>query len=118
MFSTVQDWSNITDRESISKYLPFRDFETNTGIFATNDDGFGILVECSPLMGVDKNVESAISSALSILPDNTAIQIMLLASPNVTGIVDNWHVQKQRAFDDPLCHDIAYSYKQFLESKI
>ena len=32
MFSTVQDWSNITDRESISKYLPFRDFETNTGI--------------------------------------------------------------------------------------
>jgi len=43
MFSTVQDWSNITDRESISKYLPFRDFETNTGIFATNDDGFGIL---------------------------------------------------------------------------
>jgi len=118
MFSTVQDWSNITDRESISKYLPFRDFETNTGIFATNDDGFGILVECSPLMGVDKNVESAISSALSILPDNTAIQIMLLASPNVTGIVDNWHIQKQRAFDDPLCHDIAYSYKQFLESKI
>ena len=32
--------------------------------------------------------------------------------------MDNWHVQKQRAFDDPLCHDIAYSYKQFLESKI
>ena len=52
------------------------------------------------------------------ISDNTAIQIMLLASPNVTGIVDNWHVQKQRAFDDPLCHDIAYSYKQFLESKI
>ena len=47
MFATVQDWSSITDRESISKYLPFRDFETNTGIFATNDDGFGILVECS-----------------------------------------------------------------------
>lgn len=32
---------------------------------------------------------------------------MLLASPNVTSIVDNWHVQKQRTFIDPVCHDIT-----------
>lgn len=116
--ATVGEWEQLSERESIQKYLPFRDYEMESGIFATTDDGFGILVECSPLTGVDGNVEKAIQSAFSILPDNTSIQVMLLASPNITGIVDTWYSQKQRAFEDPLCFDITKSYKDFMESKV
>lgn len=114
----VDQWKKIYEREDVLKYLPYRDFDINKGIYATTDDGFGLILSCSPLTNVSSNIESALESAFSVLPENSYIQILLYASPNITQIVDTWEAGKIKTETDNMSKSIVESYKKFLEDKI
>jgi len=111
--ATIQEWARTYEREDVLKYLPYRDFDK--GIYATTDDGFGLIISCSPLTSVGESVMSALESAFSILPDNAYPQFLLYASPNITNIVDAWESGKTR--NDPISQSLTQSYKEFLETK-
>lgn len=115
--ASFNDWSKLYDREDILKYLPFRDFGEREEIYATTDDAFGLVLECSPLITPSINIENALESAFSLLPDDCYIQVILFASPNVTKALDTWEFSKTRANDDELSKSIVQSYKNFIETK-
>ena len=114
----VNNWKKLYEREDVLKYLPYRDFDIDKGIYATTDDGFGLILSCSPLTNVSSSVESALESAFSVLPENAYIQFILYASPNVTHIIDSWEAGKVRAEYDEMAKSLVKSYKKFLEDKI
>jgi len=114
----VNQWKKLYEREDVLKYLPYRDFDIDKGIYATTDDGFGLILSCSPLTSVSTTVESALESAFSVLPENAYIQFILYASPNVTKLVDSWEAGKIRTVTDDMALNIVKEYKDLLENKV
>ncbi len=109
------EWKKMYDREKITKYLSITDYDDKHQIWMTNDGGFGLIYECSPLIYHSEASANAFLSALQVLPQNAYIQVILYASPNITKIVDRWSNGNIR--DDELTREVSQSYKEFLEAK-
>lgn len=103
------------DREKVVDYLPIIDYNHKNKVWITNDGGFGLVFECNPLIYSSKNASSALLAALQVLPQDAYVQVLLLASPNITNLIDTWESYKTR--DDSLSQQLAKSYKGFLEKK-
>lgn len=116
MSLSVNSFHKMYDRELITDYLPIIDFDEKHSIYMTNDGGFGIIYDCSPLVYTSENSINSLLSALQVLPPNAYIQVLLFASPNVTSIVDRWEFLKTR--DDDLSKELTKTYKAFLEQKV
>lgn len=116
MSLSVNSFHKMYDRELITDYLPIIDFDEKHSIYMTNDGGFGIIYDCSPLVYTSENSINSLLSALQVLPPNAYIQVLLFVSPNVTSIVDRWEFLKTR--DDDLSKELTKTYKAFLEQKV
>lgn len=112
----LNEWSKMYDREKITDYLSIIDYDTKNKIWITNDGGFGLIYELSPLIYASENSANSLLSALQVLPQNAYIQTILFASPNITYIVDNWEYLKTRK--EPLSEELTSEYKAFLEEKV
>ncbi len=115
---SVNDWERLYDREDVTNYLPFRDYDVKNNIYVTDDDGFGLVIECSPLLYPSSDSEKSLQAALQILPEDACVQFLLFASPNISNIVDMWGEQKTRINESPIAKDIVDTYKEFYEDKI
>ena len=113
---SLNEWSKMYDREKITDYLPIIDYDRKNKVWITNDGGFGLIYDCSPLIYASDNSANSLLSALQVLPQNAYIQVMLFASPNITHIVDTWEYYNTR--DEPLSNELTRTYKEFLESKV
>lgn len=118
MSAKIDEWIKVYDREEITKYLPYQDFDEKHGIYATNDGGFGLILECDPLIYPSANSENSLLSALQILPDDAYVQFHLLSSPNITHVIDTWESKKSRTQTSDIAKEITTAYKKFLEEKI
>src|SRR5574344_1514287 len=113
---SLNQWSKMYDREKVTDYLPIIDYDSKNKIWITNDGGFGLIYDCSPLVYASENSANSLMSALQVLPQNAYIQVLLFASPNVTHIVDTWEYYNTR--DDELSEQLSKTYKEFLEKKV
>ncbi len=79
---------------SISEFLPYKGFDKENGIYY-NEDTVGFVFESIPLVGIDGDLEEQLESLFSyILPEESSIQFMLLASNKVAHILDDWHRER------------------------
>ena len=113
---SLTEWSKMYDREKIVDYLPIIDYDKKNNIWITNDGGFGLIYDCSPLVYASENSANSLLSALQVLPQNAYVQVLLFASPNITHIVDTWEHLNTR--EDPLSKELTRTYKEFLEKKV
>lgn len=113
---SLSEWSKLYDREKVTNYLPIIDYDSKNKVWITNDGGFGLIYDCSPLIYASDNSANSLLSALQVLPQNAYIQVILFASPNITHIVDHWEHLKTR--DEPLSNELTKTYKEFLEKKV
>lgn len=112
----VNEWKKMYDRLKVTNYLPIIDYDEKNHIWITNDGGYGLIFDCSPLIYSSESSVSSLLSALQVLPNNAYIQVILFASPNITDIVDNWERFNTR--DEPLSKELTKTYKAFLEQKV
>ena len=112
----LNEWSKMYDREKITDYLSIIDYDNKNKVWITNDGGFGLIYDCSPLIYASDNTASSLLSALQVLPQNAYVQVILFASPNVTSIVDKWESFNTR--DEALSKELTKTFKEFLEQKV
>ena len=105
----INEWKKMYDREKVVDYLPIIDYNHKNKVWITNDGGFGLVFECNPLIYSSKNASSALLAALQVLPQDAYVQVLLLASPNITNLIDTWESYKTR--DDSLSQQLAKYYK-------
>lgn len=115
MTASISDWKNIVEREKVTKYLPYVDYLEKEGVYIAADGGVGFIFECSPLTFANQKTHSAITSALSMLPDGADIQFIFYASPDVTDIIEEWADKKTN--NDDLTKAVTNEYKKFLYRK-
>lgn len=113
---SLGEWSKMYDREKITDYLPIIDYDNKNKIWITNDGGFGLIYDCSPLIYSSENSVNSLLSALQVLPQNAYVQVLLFGSPNVTDMVDSWEHLNTR--NEPLAKELTKTYKTFLEKKV
>jgi len=113
---SLGEWSKMYDRERITDYLPIIDYDNKNKIWITNDGGFGLIYDCSPLIYSSENSVNSLLSALQVLPQNAYVQVLLFGSPNVTDMVDSWEHLNTR--NEPLAKELTKTYKTFLEKKV
>jgi conjugal transfer ATP-binding protein TraC len=76
----LNEWSKMYDREKITDYLSIIDYDNKNKVWITNDGGFGLIYDCSPLIYASDNTASSLLSALQVLPQNAYVQVILLLS--------------------------------------
>lgn len=113
---SLGEWSKMYNREKITDYLPIIDYDNKNKIWITNDGGFGLIYDCSPLIYSSENSVNSLLSALQVLPQNAYVQVLLFGSPNVTDMVDSWEHLNTR--NEPLAKELTKTYKTFLEKKV
>ena len=109
----VEAFEKIVARELVEDYLPYYAYED--GVYFLKDGGVGIIFECMPLSGVSEKVYSGLEAALLSVPEGACVQFVLLASPDVTEILDAW--KSNKGSDNSLLADVISSYADFLEGK-
>lgn len=109
----VSAFEKVVARELIEDYLPYHTYED--GIYFLKDGGVGVIFECTPLPGVSGKVYSGLESALLSVPEGASVQIILIASPDITELIDAW--KSNKASNNPLLSDLINSYGDFLEEK-
>jgi len=114
--ASLKEWQLILERERITKYLPFLDYDLDKSIYICSDGGVGTIFECYPLTFANEKTHSAIQSAIQMLPEKCDIQFILYASPDVTSTIDEWSSFKQR--QDPMSREIVSLYRAFLKNKV
>jgi hypothetical protein len=101
---------------NLAPYLTYRTFDEDTNIF-TNDDGFtGFLLEIYPIVGINETLEQNLEYFFADeLPANTYFQVLMLASHNISNVLDEW--QYARSKRDDILDKFAIRRRLFLTQK-
>lgn len=87
----------ILGDRSISDFLPYESFDSETSIFY-NKKSIGFILEASPLVGANEEIVSILTSLITdVLPNNTDLQVILWGSPKIGEIVDAFQYERSKS---------------------
>ena len=99
----------------LSEVLPYMWYKDDERIYIHDNGTVGSILELSPsIVAADTTAFEAI---LDLLIPGAIIQFMLYGSPNITGELDAFAAQKERAKEDPLYGALIKNYVDFLDNK-
>lgn len=101
----------LVDRTQLP--LPYWKYDDKNEIYHMDDGGLSVIFECKPYGG--KVAESGLMTAMSRLPEDAAMQILLVPSKNITSIVDRWKQSKKTEVELYLL--ACENYAEFLEAR-
>lgn len=100
---------------SLSKFLIYRYYEQETGIFYNSDNFKGFMFEIEPLVGIDETVQYNIERFFSDeIPDNCYIQFLLIGSHKIMEILDIW--SHGRCQEEGMLSNLTKKRLDFLEN--
>ena len=103
------------DAEAMNGYLSYRSFDSKSGLFTSDEDITGFMLELSPIVGVSdallKNLNFFFNKDL---PENSFLQFLLVANHDISSIMSRW--QETRSNDNPLLQKLTTSRRDFLLS--
>jgi conjugal transfer ATP-binding protein TraC len=74
----------------ISDFLPYRSVDSTSGLF-WNEDSVGFVLETQTLVGASEAMQREMNNIFThILPDESALQVILWADPCLEGIMDTY----------------------------
>ncbi len=111
----TKDFKALVERERLSKYLPYFMYDETEKIYILKDGGVGILFECEPVFEIWTKTYDAIRTALADIPEGITLQIILIASQDITRLIDMWKAETTR--NDSFV-EVVEKYSKFLEEKI
>lgn len=84
----------FSDRYTFSDVLPWERYDEETGLYH-NQDTFGFMLYAMPSTGIAETDLSILQGVLKTqFPENSTIQITLIADPNIDFILENWADKK------------------------
>jgi conjugal transfer ATP-binding protein TraC len=97
---TKKEFKNMYNRNRFSEYLPYRAYDETTQTYYNMDDSLGWIWECSPLVYAGKQTCSDLLGLFTAgLPEDTVLQFILYADPNVRDTLDHYASLKTRQDD-------------------
>ena len=82
------------DHHFVSKLLPYETYDPETSLFI-NKTSAGFILETTPLIGSSEEIENILSSIVTdILPPNSDMQFLLIASPKVGNALDAFEKER------------------------
>ncbi|MHB1546396.1 MAG: TraC family protein [bacterium] len=103
----------LFQKNSLSKYLPYRSYDFRDGFYINDDETKGIIFEASPrIVAADSNVFEEI---LNNIPEGTVMQFTLYGSVNINPIIDAF--ERDIVSSNQLYNKLAKDYGRFLISK-
>ncbi len=99
---------------SIEEILPYYSYDEKSKIFI-NKRSYGFILELSPLLGSNKNIEREISGLFkSTMPPGANLQFLMIASPKIGARLDNW--QREREGRDDIIKELAERRAEYFKS--
>ena len=68
--------------------LPYSEYSPEDGIYILDDGGVAVIFECAPYGGY--NAEAGLTTLLSMMPEHSAMQFILIPSRNLNDSIDSW----------------------------
>lgn len=98
------DWSTL---------FCYRSYDQAKGIYHNKDDGYGFILEVSPLVGVDEKVIKNLQHFFDKeMPDKSFLQFTLIASHKIGNILDLW--SKARVVDDVCLQNLTERRRRYM----
>jgi conjugal transfer ATP-binding protein TraC len=88
---TKSEITEMAFRNSFSKYLPYRYYDNETGLYINVDDTIGYIFLCQPLTYAGNDAFKTIASLFGgNLPEDTVLQFTLIADDFIEPIIDKY----------------------------
>jgi conjugal transfer ATP-binding protein TraC len=110
--SPVVEWKKLVSRIDATKLLPYDFYDEDTRLYVNKDGSVGFVVDCGALPGVGEQTFTGLYSAISFLPIGSVAQVMLVASPDTTYLVDAWARNKN---PNGLLGEVRNNYVKFVD---
>ncbi len=96
---TRSDLKGMTYRNKFSKFLPYEAYDPKEQMFHNNNETFGFIWECTPLVSADNEVFRMLEGMIqgSSVPSGSVMQFILYADPYVKPYLDWYQDLKVRA---------------------
>ncbi|MBU1171342.1 MAG: TraC family protein [Proteobacteria bacterium] len=95
-----RDLKRMLRRVTFSSYLPYRAFDPDSHTYVNMDDSLGWIWECQPLVFAGTQTFTDLQGLFTAgLPDDTVLQFILYADPDVTDITGHYASLKTRDED-------------------
>lgn len=93
--------------------LPYSEYSPKDGIYILDDGGVAVIFECAPYGGY--NAEAGLTTLLSMMPEHSAMQFILIPSRNLNDSIDSWKAYK--IAPEELYQVTRDDFAAFIESK-
>lgn len=91
--------------------LPYQSYDEASQLFF-NEGSLGFVLETPPLVGSSEEMQKEISGFFQhILPEDSSLQVMLFASPQIGSFLEAWQAQRQ----GPLIQTLAQKRRDYLQ---
>lgn len=89
--SSLRDIGGLYKQERLADFMPYLCYSEEHNLYYNSDSTLGFMLEITPVMGMGDQLAGGISSLLEQdWPEETLIQFMLYADPNMTGVIDRY----------------------------
>lgn len=93
--------------------LPYREYDEDNQVYHMDDGAMSVIFECKAYGGSVS--EAGLITAMSRLPEDASMQILLVPSSDITKIIDKW--KRSKTVTGELYELTRDSYANFLEIK-
>lgn len=108
-------YSCLNGAVPLHDYLQYRYFDSEKKLFYLEEDVVGFIFEIAPIVGVDEALVKNLNYFFEReLPQNSVIQFLLLASSDITDILDHW--SNGRIANNNLLQKITKKRSDFIRS--
>lgn len=100
------------ETRSLKEILPYLGFDPTTNLFQ-NKKSTGFILETVPLVGAGDEIQQQLEGLIQhTLPLGSSLQVLLLASPRIHGVLDHW--KEPRLLQSHMLQMIAQERVDFL----
>ncbi|RYE15436.1 MAG: hypothetical protein EOP34_03210, partial [Rickettsiales bacterium] len=106
----------IYNYETFSDLLHYETFDEKYELFI-NQNSYGFMLETGLFIGSNESLERELDGLFqSILPENSSVQFLLIASPKVGSILEDWQNIRDQKSNYKLLIELAKKRTKFFEN--
>ena len=114
---TVQQAMLLTDRDSFSELLSYKDIDEENGLIFLDDGkepAIGFCFRINPLLGAGHTAVQQIESIINMAPADTVMQSAVISTPQVRDFLDTWAFSRIKGTQDRLLRELTLKRREFM----
>lgn len=114
---TVQQAMLLTERDSFSELLSYKDIDEDNGLIFLDDGkepAIGFCFRINPLLGAGITAVQQIESIINMAPADTVMQSAVISTPQVREFLDIWALSRIKGTQDRLLRELTLKRREFM----